>query len=138
MVILGLVKLIYALLFTEWALTTFSSFRYWHEDRLLQRLREGISDGQGDYYSTLSLLIDDPLVIIDDVGCNKPNEWREEVLFHTIDTRYNSTLPTIFTTNLTREEFSTKYHHRIYSRLFATENTIIEIHNATDLRKDGK
>jgi len=121
-----------------WALTTFNSFRYWHEDELLKRLRAGISEGSGDYLEALSLLIDDELVFFDDIGCNKPNEWREEIMFESINNCYNSMKPTVITTNLTRRDFYDKYHERVASRIFATENIIIECHDAPDMRTQGK
>lgn len=124
--------------FMEWIITEFDAFRYWHEDNLLQRVRDSISEGNGDYFRALSYLIDDPIVILDDLGCNKPNEWREEIIFHTIDERYNSMLPTIITSNLSKQDFRDKYHPRIASRLFAKENIIIELHDEPDLRENGK
>lgn len=120
-----------------WALKTFDTIRYWHENDLLQKVRDSISEGHGDYLRTLSLLIDDELLMFDDVGCNKPNEWREEVLFDLIDTRYNMTLPTIITSNLTRKEMHSRYHARFASRLFASENKVIEMFEGEDLRQLG-
>lgn len=134
----GIGKTYFCAAFVEWAIRKFSSFRYWHEDKLLQRVRQSIASGTTDFFKELEFLTDDDLLMIDDLGCNKPNEWREEIMFHLLDTRYNSGKATIFTSNLTREEFKDRYHHRIYSRLFAQENIIIEIHDGADLRMEGQ
>lgn len=113
---------------------TFQSFRYWNEGQLLQRLRDSMESQKGDYLKQLSLLIDDPLVMLDDIGSQGVNEWRAEVIFDAIDSRYNSMLPTVITSNFTRKDFETKYHPRLASRIFAKENVIIEIHNGIDKR----
>lgn len=97
-----------------------------------------MGDFKGDYLRHLALLVDDPLIMIDDIGSQGVNEWRSEVMFDLIDQRYNSMLPTILTSNFTKRQFEEKYHPRMASRIFAKENIIIEIHDAIDKRKDGK
>lgn len=119
-----------------WAIRKKLSFRCWHEDRIFQSLREKISSENGDYLQHLKLMIDDTVIIIDDLGCNKRNDWREEIIFDLIDVRYNSTRPTIFTSNLTKQDFKNIYHPRIYSRLFAAENILVEA-ALPDLRQEG-
>lgn len=89
----------------------------------------------GDYLEVLKYLIDDDFLIIDDVGSStKHTEWREEILFAILDSRYNSMKPTVITSNFSQQQFIDKYHRRIHSRLFSTENTIIEIENGVDYR----
>ena len=120
-----------------WAYKKFNSIRVWKENDLYQKLREQISENKGDYLKELSYMIDDQLVMVDDLGISKHNDWREEILFELIDTRYNSTLPTIFTSNLSSKQFKEIYHLRIASRLFASESIIVEIPNGEDLRIKG-
>lgn len=83
-------------------------------------------DNKGDYLSHLKFLVDSHLVIIDDLGSSGINDWRKEVIFELIDYRYESELPTVFTSNLTESEVLQQYGSRIHSRLFSTENTFIE------------
>lgn len=118
----------------EWYHKTFDTFRYWNEHQLLKRLRDVISEGKGDYLDALQFAIDDQFLMFDDMGSQGHNEWREEIHFALIDQRYNSELPTLITTNYSREDIKKIYHPRLYSRLFAKENTIIEIIDGTDLR----
>jgi DNA replication protein DnaC len=93
-----------------------------------------MNDFKGDYLDCLKLLIDDDIVIIDDVGSQPHNEWREEVFFDLVDDRYNSMKPTIFTSNYTVLDFKQIYQPRVFSRLFSKENIIIEIKDGQDLR----
>lgn len=120
---------------TEWSIKHFNTRRYYKEEDLLRRLRQVISDGQGDYLIALEFLIDDELVILDDVGSGinpskvtyRDLEFRREVLYSFLDYRYNRRLPTIITSNFSRNEFLDVFSERIESRMFASENTIIEI-----------
>ena len=82
-------------------------------------------------------LIDDDFVLIDDVGSSGHNEWREEVLMEAVDFRYRSKKPTVFTSNLTVLETYRIYGNRIGSRLFAKENTHIDLSEMPDLRERG-
>lgn len=117
-----------------WALKNFRSFRYHNERQLLAKVRQSMEIGQGDYLIALQYLIDDELVFLDDLGSEKQNEFRQDVIFDAIDQRYNSTLPTVITSNFTMKEFKEIYHPRFTSRLFAKENTIIEIADGQDFR----
>jgi DNA replication protein DnaC len=116
-------------------LKNFDSFRYWNEAQLLESVRNSIGESKGDYLRHLSYLIDDQLLILDDIGSQKINEWKEEIIFDVIDKRYNSRLPTIITSNFNKTEFEKKYHPRLASRLFASKNIVIEIHKGVDLRQ---
>lgn len=130
----GLGKTFFCAALSEWILSTFNTYRYHKDGLLLKQLREGISEGFGDYLETLRFKIDDELVILDDVGnginpekfTNRDLEWRREILLEFIDYRYNSMHPTIITSNFSKNQFKEIYGERIYSRLFASENTLIE------------
>lgn len=119
---------------TEWSFTNFNHRRYHREKDLLRNLRAGISDGHGDYLIALEYFIDDDLVILDDVasGINPEKtsyrdlEFRREIFLGFLDYRYNIQKPTVITSNLTRQQFLDVYSERIVSRLFASENTVIE------------
>lgn len=131
---------------TEWSIKNFNTRRYHKEEDILRRLRKGISEGIGDYLIDLEFMIDDELVILDDVGSGinpdkvtyRDLEFRREVFYSFLDYRYNRRAPTIITSNFTRKEFLEVYSERIESRLFATENTIIEIFgDGLDKRQQG-
>lgn len=120
---------------TEWMHLNFDTFRYHKEEMLLKALRMVISEDHGDWAQALKYKTDDELVILDDVGSwfnaervhEKDNNWKIEVFFSFLDDRYNSMKPTIITSNLNKAGFLKAYSERVVSRLFAAENTIIEI-----------
>lgn len=120
---------------TEWAQKTFGpNWRYFKEGQLLTKLRDSMSTMQGDYQQVLKYMIDADLLIYDDVGSTKYTDWREEVFFELVDTRYNSMKPTIITSNLSEKQFLERYHGRVHSRLFSKENIVIENMEGMDLR----
>jgi len=105
----------------------------------LRKVRQSISDNSsGDYLEYLHSLLDDDFIIIDDVGSSGHTEWREEVLMEAIDFRYENMMPTMFTSNLSKQDFYEVYGQRIASRLFATENTIVSLDGMEDFRQFGK
>lgn len=130
----------------EWGLKNFASMRYHNEKKLLEHLRLGISEGQGDYARNLEHMIDDDFVMLDDVGSGinpekvtyRDLEWRREIFFHFLDTRYNSMKPTLITSNFNEENFKDVYSERICSRLFSKENLIVKLFEGVeDKRQNG-
>jgi len=57
------------------------------------------------------------LLVLDDLGAEKPSEWVKEKLFQIVNYRYNELLPTIFTSNLSPEELENKIGERIVARI---------------------
>lgn len=133
----GIGKTYFCAALTEWAMSNFTSFRHFNENKFFEKVREGMDVYQGDYATILRHIIDHDLFIYDDLGSVGVNEWRKEITFTMLDERYNSGKPTIITSNLTKNQFETMYHERFTSRLFASENVIIEAYNLQDLRKKG-
>lgn len=133
----GIGKTYFCSALMEWALKTFQSVRYHNEKELLARLRQAVKESYDDYGNVLKYLMDDDLIILDDVGSQKYSEWTEEIIFDTLDMRYNSMKPTIVTSNLSEKDFRDRFHHRIPSRLFATENIILDGTGFEDLRNHG-
>ena len=58
-----------------------------------------------------------PLIILDDLGAEKPTEWTKERLFEIVDYRYSEELPIIITTNRTPKEMMDSLGMRIYDRI---------------------
>lgn len=58
-----------------------------------------------------------PLVVLDDIGAEKPSEWVEERLYCIVNERYESGLPVIVTSNLTPAKLGERVGARLASRL---------------------
>lgn len=140
----GIGKTYFCAALAEWVLTRFNTKRYWKEENLLKKLREDIGNGFGDYAQMLEFYTDDELIILDDVGSGidakkygeKNYDWRCEVFYTFIDYRYRNMLPTIITSNFSRQDFKKIYADRTTSRLFDKDNTIIELMDGFDKRSE--
>lgn len=60
----------------------------------------------------------DAIVILDDIGAEKPSDWVEEQLYGIIDLRYRMQRSTIFTTNCTLKQLESQIGSRVVSRIF--------------------
>lgn len=78
----------------------------------------GMYDGKQEYIDGLNRFT---LLVIDDLASEADTEYRNEIIFNIIDSRYRAGLPLIVTTNLTAQELKHSADikkQRIYSRLF--------------------
>lgn len=123
----------HALLNYDIKMKCFNNRRYWTERELLGRLRKDMEFGS--YQEFLKYLIDDELLIVDDLGSVDYGDWGRKIVFEVIDERYESRLPTIFSTNLNEESLKKEFGDRAHSRLFSKENTIIDV-RGRDLRQE--
>lgn len=57
------------------------------------------------------------VMIIDDIGSEKPTEWALQTFYSLINKRYEQNLPTIFTSNYSIEEIADRLGDRIASRI---------------------
>ena len=90
---------------------------------LLLRLKKGFSDNHDEYLDTISYT---QLLILDDIGSEKPTEWVQEILFVIIDRRYTNFLPTLFTSNLSLDQLKDRLGRRIASRI-AEMSEVVEL-----------
>lgn len=77
---------------------------------ILEALRPG-GDGSTRTWRTCRLLI------IDDLGAEKPSEWTGEQLYSLVNRRWLERLPTIITSNLPADDLATNIDERVFSRL---------------------
>lgn len=82
---------------------------------LLNEIREMIHSKQSSYRLGIAKTVD--LLVLDDIGAEKPSEWVRETLFVLINYRYEHLLPTIFTTNYSLDELEYRLGGRISSRI---------------------
>jgi len=67
--------------------------------------------------SGIEELIRKEILIIDDIGAEKPSDWVAEILYYLINSRYENMKTTIFTSNLSLDKLSDRIGDRIVSRI---------------------
>lgn len=87
---------------------------------LLERLRNSFDKGNGESRGMLEEYEAAPLLILDDLGAEKPSGWSGERLYELINYRYTELLPTIITTNCHADELRSRLGERIFDRIRST------------------
>ena len=119
----------------EWILTSFNHYRIYNEDTLFSKVQSSYNSFErGSTTDYIQYLLDDDFIMINDLGSNTIKDDRRDIMFRAIDYRWNTMKPTVITSNLTRQEIDECFGRRIYSRLFDTENIIIEWFDCPDYR----
>ena len=98
--------------------------RYERVPTLLARMRSSfnseemgvLEERNSQYRNTAELLM------LDDLGAEKPSEWVREQLYRLIDERYGVNRPLIVSTNESYESLASNLDDRIASRLFDTNS----------------
>lgn len=85
---------------------------------------------------TLSILTTVDLLILDDLGTETSTQFYESMIYNIINTRINTSRPTIVSTNFSADELQKKYNSRIISRLFG-EYSKVNFYG-TDIRFERK
>lgn len=97
-------------------------------------LKEAISKNW-DYNFEARRICEAKWLIIDDLGTSKISEFTKECVYTMIDTRLNSGLPTLITTNLTLGDIQENYGSRVLSRINSVKNVVV-LSNDGDRRKN--
>lgn len=84
---------------------------------LLRAIRKGYSSPNEDADKLVRLAEEAPLLVLDDLGAEKPSDWVREQLYVIINRRYENMLPTIVTTNCSTQELVDRVGQRTVSRL---------------------
>ena len=109
---------------------------------LIQEIHASFSSDEAPSKSEiLQPILDADLLILDELGSQKPTPFVQDMLYYIINTRYNDEKCTIFTTNYfddVRRESDEKLEHRIGERLRSrlhemTERVVLE---SDDYRKN--
>jgi DNA replication protein DnaC len=112
-------------------------FRYFTEYGFFRQMRETISKGW-DYEYDINRLCETHTLIIDDIGTARGenlSDFQKEALHIMLDTRYNSKLPTLITSNIFLKDMKETVSEKFASRLRSSENTIVEL-NWIDKRQN--
>lgn len=102
---------------------------------LLDALRPGNEAKQSKAEDLFHRARADHLVVLDDIGAEKPTEWVAERLYAIIDARYRMERATIFTSNLSEKQLQDQLGGRIVSRIFEMTDQVPVI--GPDHRRKG-
>lgn len=82
---------------------------------LLDHLRAGYDaeDDELGYEQVFEQVRIAPLLILDDIDAVSPTPWAREKLFQLLNSRYNETLPTVFTTSLRVDQLDDRFATRL-------------------------
>ncbi len=107
--------------------------------QMLDELRAGYNR-EGEYYRLLNLLMNVPLLALDDLGAEKPTGWAAEKLMQLIDHRYSNDMYLVVTSNLPPTELPGETGIRICSRLLRGRFSKVITIDAPEyrLREGGK
>lgn len=86
--------------------------------------------------STMEIICNTDLVILDDLGSEFKTSFSESVLYEIINERLNKGKPTIISTNMTVKELNERYNDRIVSRLTGCFTPLMFIGN--DIRQEKR
>lgn len=84
---------------------------------LLEEIRGSFGNAEADSHGIIKAHKRAGVLILDDLGAEKPTDWAIERLFEIIDHRYNELLPTVITTNLQPKLLKTVVGERIFDRI---------------------
>ncbi len=97
------------------ALTDARSAKFRSATEIMLKLRSSFSTGtENDVYQELK---DWDILLVDDIGAEKPTDYTIQAWYHIIDQRYSYMLPTIYTSNHSLKELSERLGERVASRL---------------------
>lgn len=86
--------------------------------------RQRLEDDEAGRWGMQRLLESD-LLILDDLGAEKPTDFVAEQLFNVLNYRINRQLPWVISTNLTPDDLGEVYGDRIHSRLIGLSDVLI-------------
>jgi DNA replication protein DnaC len=85
----------------------------------LDNLREAYMIPGRDLDEWMEAVKNADLLVLDDLGAEKPNPWVRERLFVVVNHRYREALPTIFTSNIGPRDLASQLGERTASRIIA-------------------
>lgn len=112
-------------------------FLFTNFQELIQEIQASFdNDAVPSKSEILRPVIDADLLVLDELGSQKPTTFVQDILYYVINSRYNEERPTIFTTNYT-EDLTDRISERLRSRLY--EMTIeVKLSKVPDYRADKK
>ena len=110
----------------------------WH--KFLSRMRTSVRSSEKEgQFNLLNNITRAPLLIIDELGMDrkmKASDFEAETLFEIISGRHGNHLPTMVTTNLTRDQIERLYGRSLTDRLYDTAGMILSFESENNWRQN--
>jgi len=110
----------------------------WH--KFLSRMRTSVRSSEKEgQFNLLNNITRAPLLIIDELGMDrkmKASDFEAETLFEIVSGRHGNHLPTMVTTNLTRDQIERLYGRSLADRLYDTANVILSFEKENNYRQN--
>jgi DNA replication protein DnaC len=101
---------------------------------LIQEIQASFpADSSVDKSEILQPLLDADLLVLDELGSQKPSAWVHDILYYIINSRYNDVRTTIFTTNNV-DDLADRIGDRLRSRLYEMAS-VIQMTGVDDYRR---
>ncbi|MBQ7689383.1 MAG: ATP-binding protein [Clostridia bacterium] len=100
----------------------------------LQKERFGKTDTNGQYEA---MVLECDLLVVDDLGVEFSTPFTNAALYNIINTRLNTSLPTIISTNLNLKELEERYTRRVSSRLIGDYAALLFFGSDIRQKKNG-
>jgi DNA replication protein DnaC len=81
---------------------------------VLDQLRAGVRDDDGEQYRLLEHIRTAPFLVLDDLGVHSATAWAQEKLFQILNYRYNGRLPTVITIGRPLDELPDAWVSRMH------------------------
>jgi hypothetical protein len=111
----------------------------WH--KFLSRMRTSVRSSEKEgQFNLLNNITRAPLLIIDELGMDrkmKASDFEAETLFEIVSGRHGNHLPTMVTTNLTRDQIERLYGRSLADRLYDTANVILSFEKENNYRQNA-
>lgn len=91
--------------------------------RFIQKIQYAIGENQNQYYE-IQKISEQKILIFDDLGSSTNTDWQKEMILDLVDRRYESRLPTVFTSNFSEEMIKKELGFRTHSRMINTKGHI--------------
>lgn len=98
---------------------------YMNVSEFLSDVRDQFTNHTTEFLAYKDNLAKCKLLIMDDIGAEKPSDWVRETLYNIINNRYMDMKSTIFTSNCTPEQLESQLGNRIKSRVCSSQ--IVEL-----------
>jgi DNA replication protein DnaC len=104
---------------------------------LLDNLRGAYNDPGRNLDEWMDTVKNADLLVLDDLGSERPTEWVQERIYVIVNHRYREALPTIFTSNIGPKDVATQLGERTASRIIAMCEEGIDI-EGDDYRESAR